>query len=108
MKAEKPVEVDRTAVRAAHWSRDGNRRPEAVVRLLAVGDEHVERVSGAALKETNQRLSTTTARGRAAKQLRGVGGAPEKARAQAHRDERHRARLHEHASVHTVLLRYRR
>ncbi len=62
-----------------------------------MGDDDVERVGGAALKEADQHLAAP-----GAGELHAECRPPEEARAQAHRDERESARFHEHAAIHAI------
>ena len=68
---EEPVEIDRAPFRThAPRPRHGDRRPQPVVRLLAVWDEDIERIRSPALKETDERLAAAAARDGSAEQLR--------------------------------------
>jgi hypothetical protein len=64
MQPEEAVEVDRGgATISSSGPRHRDRRPQPIVRLLAVGNENVERVGCASLEQADQRLPAATPRG---------------------------------------------
>src|SRR5687768_4219456 len=67
--------------------------------------DDVQCIRSAPLEEADERLATCgTVRGSAAHEVTGKRRSAKEARAQAERDERHRARLHEHSAIHRDLL----
>ena len=95
MEAEESVEVERARIVGARGARDGDGGAQRVVRALAVRNDDVERVGGAALEEADEDLAPACAR-----QLGGEGGAAQERRRQPHGHEGEGAGLHEDASLH--------
>ncbi len=91
VQAEEAVEVDRRAHRVAAGTWNRNRRTQAVVVGVAVRDDHVEAVHGAALEDGDEQLAPGAGGGRRAAEERG---------GEAEREHRHRAGLEEQSSIH--------
>ena len=90
MQSEESVEVDRRLAAGAR-ARNGDRRPRRVIRLLAVRNEDVQPVHGAALEDRDE----DAPRRRRAR----LGHPDEDARDESARDEREAGRLEEQPSI---------
>ena len=88
MQAEVAIEVERAA--GAAGSRDGNRRSCGVVLAIAVRHDHVEPVDRPALEHHDQHLAPPGRRGHRFGEEMGR---------EAEAQQRHRALLHENASI---------
>src|SRR5687768_16236476 len=99
MQAEETVEIERAPHGPARrlWNRD--RRTHPVVGPLAVRDHYVQRISGAALKQTDENFSV-----RGFGELHAECRAPQEARTESHRHERERSGFHESSAFHEDLL----
>ena len=101
MKTEEPVEIDRGIRCCEGRPRHRDRGTQPVIRLLTERHDDVERVGGAALKETDQDLAASVAqRASASQQILRVDRATQQCGIQSHRHERERSVLHEDTSLH--------
>src|SRR6185369_13586623 len=104
MQTKEYVEIDCTSRPGRkRGPRDRDVRTQAIVRRLTMRHDDVQRIGGAALKETDQRLSARALERCAVDQLTPERGSAEEARAQPHRHDGERTRLHENSAIHDSL-----